>query len=346
MSRSLQQRVFFFAIALLMSVHFAMTYARALPPAFANLHTFAYGPIDVPYRPRVLMRWIYAGAYRLTQDHPPAMAHGVMTAMQVTIFFIVAAAVMALIYMTRASIGHLLGRESRLRWFSLVTVYMCAYQYLLTPQIRAQFPYDVPAVAVFATCIFAIFRKNRWLYYPVFLIGTFNRETTMFLPPLFLILALDDVVPLFEALKRMSVWRYAEAAVQMVVWAGIVHWCNVTTNAVLGPTWALPKNLHFLLSPMHWPTLLSVYAFLWVPWLLFFKRIGHVNLQRAAILLPFWSAAMLWKADLLEIRVQAEWIPYFAICLALILRNSLLLREDVTEAAIASPSVLPGTSLL
>jgi hypothetical protein len=96
----------------------------------------------------------------------------------------------------------------------------------------------------------------------------------------------------------------------------------VTTNAVLGPHTHTRQSLRFLLTPYHWPTLLSVYAFLWVPYFFLFRRIGYVNLQRCAILLPLWFAAMIWKADLLEIRVQSEWIPYLTICLALIVHNS------------------------
>ena len=344
MSRAWLQRLYFLALALVMSVHFGMTYARALPPAWDTLRQFAYGPIDIAYRPRVLMRWVYAFAYHLTQDKPPRFAHGVMSAQLVTVFLIAAVSMFIIIYLTRASIGLLAGKTSAIRWIAPVTVYMCCYQYLLTPQIRAQFPYDVPAVAVFALGIYAILAKQRCLYYPVFVLGTFNRETTLFLPMLFVILALDESVPLLTALKRMSVWRYAEAAVQFVAWAGIVHWCNVTTHAVLGPTWAVPQNLHFIASPMHWSTLLSIYGFLWIPYVIFFRRIGNVNMQRVALLLPLWFIAMFWKADLLEIRVESEWVPYLAICLALIVRNSLLVRTEFVPGE--APSALPGTTLL
>jgi hypothetical protein len=340
MNRRWKGESLFFTLAVLMSFHFAMTFARTLDPSFPDLHTFAYGPIDIPYRPRILMRWVYGFAYGITHDRPPHFAHGVLSAMQVTLFVIAFLALLAVIFGTRASITRLTSPTAPVRWMALLTVYMCCYQYLLVPQIRAQFPYDVPCVAVFAVGIFALLTKRRWLYYLVFLVGTFNRETTMFLPPLFIILALDSTVPLLTALKRMSLWRYTEATAQMVVWAGIVHWCNVKTNAVLGPTWALPKNIGFFLTPFHWPTLLSVFAFLWLPYVLWFRRIGNVNLQRVALLFPFWFVAMLWKADLLELRVHAEWIPYLTICLALIVKNSLQFRADAASPAAQTPQAL------
>lgn len=315
-----------------------MTFATRLDPAFRNLHHFAYDTIGMPYRPRVLMRWVYAWAYHLTQDRPPHFAHGVMSAMQVTLFLIVFTSMVALIYATRASITRLTRKNAPVCWVALSVVYMANYQYLLTSDMRAQFPYDVPAVLVFAAAFFALLTNRRWLYYPVFLVGTLNRETTMFLPLLFIILALDEQLPLLQALKRMSVWRYLEAVAQLVVWAGIVHWCNVTTNARLGPDFQFYNNLHFFAQPFHWPTFLSIYGFLWIPYILFFSHIGKVNLQRVALLFPFWFMAMVWKADLLEVRVQSEWIPYLAICLALILRNTLQRRT-------ADPGIEPDLLL-
>jgi hypothetical protein len=144
----------------------------------------------------------------------------------------------------------------------------------------------------------------------------------------------------------LKLWQWAETGIQLVVCVLIVHWCNVITNAVLGPTWQLPRNLHYMSNPMHWPTLLSIFGFLWVPYIIFFRRIGNVNLQRVALLFPFWFIAMVWKADLLEIRVQSEWVPYLTLCLALMLRNSLLVRESITKQTLAAPSHLPGTTLL
>jgi hypothetical protein len=343
--RALKHRLVFFALALLLSVHFSMSYARALPPAFPSLYNFAYGPIDVAYRPRVLMRWLSRFGYYLSHDQRPSFAHGAMSAQEVEIFLVALVALMGVIYLTRASIRLLTESDSKVEWLALLVVPMCNYQYLLTPQIRAQFVYDVPCVAVFAIGIYAILSNQRWLYYLIFIVGTFNRETTLFLPPLFIILALDQSVPLLEALKRMSVWRYVEAVLQIGLWAGIVHWCNVTTDAVLGPTWAVPENTHFMLSPIHWPTLLSVYGFLWIPYVLWFRRIAHVNLERVALVFPFWFAAMYWKADFLEIRVEAEWIPYLTICLALIARNMLLVRDDTVLPG-QTPLALPGTAVL
>lgn len=346
MSSPSKQRLLFAALAAVMSFHFAMTYARTLPMAWWNTYIPAYGDAGLPFRPRLLTRYAYRLAYHIWHDQPPAMAHGVMTAQQVTIFFIAFLMMPIIIYLTRASIGVLLGKGSPLRWFSLVTVYMCCYQYLLTPQNRSCLPYDLPAVAAFAIALYAIVSHRRWLLYATLIVASFNRETTFFLPPIFLIFEMDPRVPLLEAAKRLKLWQWADAGFQLALCVAIVHWCNVSTNAVLGPTWALPKNIHFLLNPMHTPTLISIYGFLWVPYVLFFRRIGDVRLQRVALLFPFWFGAMVWKADLLEIRVQSEWVPYLTMCLALILRNSLLLRTDVAGGRWGTPAALPGTALL
>jgi hypothetical protein len=346
LSRGFRDRLLFAVLALLMSFHFAMSYARDLEPAFDSTYAVATGHISIEYRPRLLTRYVYQLTYHEFHDQPPAFAHGVMSAQEMTIFLIAFVSILTIVFMTWASIGVVLGKASPTRWLSLLTIYMCFYQYMLTPQIRPQFPYDLPAVAAFALALYAMLTRNRWMFYAVILVASFNRETTFFLPPMFLILELDTALPLLAAVRKIKLWRWAEAALQLFLCVAIVHWCNVYTHAVLGPTFALPKNIHFVLSPQHWSTLLSIYGFLWVPYVVYFRRIGNVNLQRVALLFPFWFVAMAWKADLLEIRVQSEWIPYLTLCLALIIRNSLLLRDDVTAQSMAEPAGVPGFSTL
>jgi hypothetical protein len=343
MSRALWQRLSFAALALVMSFHFAMCYARGHCCAWSSIYVFAYGDPGIAYRPRLLMRYVYRLVYALTQDKPPAFAHGVMTPQEIAIFSISFVSMLVIVYLTRAAIGVELGKQSPARWFALLTVYMCCYQYILTPQNPVAFPYDTPAVAAFAIALYAMLSRKRWMFYAVIVVASFNRETTFFLPPMFLILKLDPSVSLVPALKRVRISLWAEVAFQMLICISIVHWCNVSTKAVLGPTYAVPQNIHFFLSPQHWPTLLAIFGFLWWPYALFFRRIRNINLQRIALLFPFWFIAMTWKADLLEVRVESEWVPYLTLCLALIARNSLLLREEVSAQ---HPEGIPKQGLL
>ena len=217
MSRPLWQRLSFAALALVMSLHFAVCYARELCCAWNDIYIFAYGDPGIAYRPRLLMRYVYRLVYALTQDKPPGFAHGVMSPQAIAIFSISFVSMLAIVYLTRAAIGVELGKQSPARWFALLTVYMCCYQYILVPQNPVAFPYDTPAVAAFAIALYAMLSRKRWMFYAVIVVASFNRETTFFLPPMFLILKLDPSVSLLTALKRVRISLWTEAAFQILV---------------------------------------------------------------------------------------------------------------------------------
>ena len=51
---------------------------------------------------------------------------------------------------------------------------------------------------------------------------------------------------------------------------------------------------------------------------MFFKEIPSVFMRRCGVLLVPWFVLMVLFGDLLEIRIHSEWIPYFAVCMALL----------------------------
>jgi hypothetical protein len=74
-----------------------------------------------------------------------------------------------------------LGVREAIAWWGAFCVPLMAYfNFILASDVRVQTPYDVLQVAIFAACLAAALVHNRLVFYTVFLIGTWNRETTCF----------------------------------------------------------------------------------------------------------------------------------------------------------------------
>jgi hypothetical protein len=241
----------------------------------------------------------------------------------------VAASVFVAIGATRQSIERILGPATPWVWAAFLVPYMACFHFLLVGEIRVQTPYDLPSMAFYAICLYAVLARQRLLFYCVFVIATLNRETALFLPLLFFVRQLREDDRLDRVLLRVSPAVIAELLLQLAMWAALRFWSNsLVAPGTFGETRFVPQNIHFLFSPLHWPTLASVFGFLWVPLLLFYRRIPSVFLKRCLLLAPLWLLLMFKYGDLLEIRIHSEWISYVAVCMALMLDRTFALKRQ------------------
>lgn len=272
------------------------------------------------------MAWVYRAYLHLHGDQPLNLGKLHVTVEQQIIFLIGLVGAILTVASIRWMIGHLLGPGSPYRWVSLASIYMLSTHELLVTDIRTQFPYDLMTAVFFGTGMFAALLRKRWLYYLMFLVGTLNRETTMFLPLVFLMAAIPVDRPLKEAWKSVRPAVVIEVLLQLAVWKGIVSFCErITGGHGTGMEIHWKSNLFMLANPRHLPLFLSVFGFLWVPVLIYQKRISHPTLRRCLLLLLGWFLVMFYVGDFLEIRLMNEWVPFMTVCLALILKNSIRL---------------------
>lgn len=214
-------------------------------------------------------------------------------------------------------------QESISRWGSFCVPLMAYFNFILISEIRVQSPYDLTQVAIFAACLWAILSRKRFLFYALFIIGTLNKETTCFLIPVFGLLELHSE----GGLPRK--WLGVELGVQIALWLQLRYYtAHFYTQHPVYAMIVWKQNVHFLLNPLHWPTISSVFAFLWIPYLIYFREIGHRGLQSCALVFPLWGAVMFVVGDFLELRIHSEWISYLAVCLILIMTNLLGFKTD------------------
>jgi len=309
----------FWGLSATVSSHFATAYTLLLARGF-DYERYAYGQVDYPARTRVLMsfvfRWVILAAQRI---HYSPQAGARIDLLGGTTLFAVMVSMMTTIWATRKSIQVLLGEETPWLWVAFLVPYMAYFHFILIAEIRVQTPYDLPSVAFYALALYSILAQRRALFYVVLAAGTANRETTIFLPFLFLFQQLYDDRRPVEAPASFKWPQIGELAAQLALWSAVHIWA-ASTVAGGEHLWQhhLRQNIHFIFDPLHWPTMASVFGFLWIPYLIFFKEIPSVYMRRCGVLLVPWFVLMVLFGDLLEIRIHSEWIPYFAVCMALL----------------------------
>jgi hypothetical protein len=311
--------IYYTALAIICA-HFALAYTTLLTKAF-SYSDYAGGLAPDPFQTRILMALVFRAALHLRLlttigSHLPGPYRDPLVLFMLPV---VALALFVATEATRLAAQRLTGGCEFARWGAFLVPLMAYFHYITISEIRVQTPYDVLQVAVFAVGLAAALSGNRALFYPVFLIGTLNRETTLFLIPIFGIL---EFASLTDARRKRTFALAAEMALQFACWAALRHFSAhffsphpryITVN------WR--ANLGFMANPMHWPTLCSVFAFLWILVLFQFRNIDHRGLRYVALLLLPWFAIMLVAGDLLEIRIHSEWISYIALCCILIVHH-------------------------
>ena len=181
------------------------------------------------------------------------------------------------------------------------------------------FPYDTPSVAVFALGLGLLLRGDLRAYLVVFVLGTFNRETTCFLAVAYLALAVGR-----EPWRRIAVLL----AVQVALWVGIkvgMSWAyagNDTLSdiglfaSMIGRSGriltAVPGLVYLLVVPLG-----GLATLLWT----LRHRVRPDRLRRMYWFIPPFVLGMIIVGELMEVRIYSEFVPIVTVGLVVALRE-------------------------
>ena len=291
---------------------FANLYCTARPP-YIDLTRYAHGTERMPFQGRDLMRWpMLAAAHSAALQHLTAHRH-VLHSPEFLVMELTAALSLLLAGLAAARIYRMAAPGAPLPElpFALLII-LCLFDFVLS--VPFSFPYDLPATALIGWGSYFALQRRFWPLLPVFLLGTWNRETTLFLIGVFG-LALASVPDRSQPTRdhRILSWRnlsprgYAQLAALAVLWVAITQTQKFLYRA--NPTEAGPRvlaNVHFLANPLLWPNILSASAFL-LPWVyLHRRRIAFAALRNSLLLLPFWVLLLLSVGQILELRIYGD----------------------------------------
>ena len=225
---------------------------------------------------------------------------------------------------------------------SALLIVICLIDFVL--DVPFSFPYDLPATAFLGWGAVYIAERRFWALLPVFLLGTWNRETTLFLIAVLLLSAAWDGGQFsWRSIGRRD---WLQAGTLLVCWVGIVGWQH---GHYLGnPSEAGPRitgNLRHLFNPTLWPNILSVSAFL-LPYVYLNRaKVHHPTLRASLLLLPFWLLALLSVGQILESRIYGDISVFVAVAAALILVETIRLpsrTRPLGAAGFANPVLTGG----
>ncbi len=280
------------------------------PVAFEKLIA---GTAALPMQYRTLIPWISRLLVELPipfVEHPRGLRLG---------FEVLSLFALAVIY--RAFLGQFLKEKYAPHLCSLLLFLVLPYNLALPTFAPWYYVYDTPSVLFFSAGLLFLYRRQWILFYLIFTIGTFNRETTCFLTTICLLTGFGRGnlrVLLSHCLAQFAIWMIIKCG---LAWSyGTVQgsiYCNM-----------LNTNLHSLASLQKWLILLSSFGYTWVPLIFLWHWIDDIFVRRACLVVPFFILAMLNAGVLQEIRIFGELVPLVLAAYICILRHLFVCHED------------------
>lgn len=198
---------------------------------------------------------------------------------------------------------------------SLALYYALLVNYVVAPHYNHRCMYDMPALALFTTALYAIKAGHLRLYYVAFVLGVLNRETMIFATVAFLSVHFGEMDG-----RRLLRHGAAQAAFYVAAKA-VLYWIfrdhpaigliasteqGLLVDDVLG-------NLRDIFSIKGVIILAPAFGGLWLPALLFAARTRDRYLRRLMVVVPVFLAAILLAGNVTELRVYNELVPIVAL---------------------------------
>jgi len=201
--------------------------------------------------------------------------------------------------------------------FSLTLFIILPYQYIFYSWSLGAiyYPYDIPSVLFFTLGLILIYKKNWPIYFPVFIIATFNRETTIFLTFIYFVTTIkkNNMIPvLFHCISQLIIWIFIKKYLA-VLYAGnpgpgffmnffFVNWAAIT-------------------NPVNAVRVASSFGFIWIMVLYDFKLITDEFVKRSLIVVIPFLLGMFIVGNVIELRIYGELIPVILSAFLLIVNN-------------------------
>ncbi len=221
-----------------------------------------------------------------------------------------------------------------------IFLFAMMWSYAIHSEANYSYPYDLPGVAFFAAGLYYIYKRSYVGLFLVILIGTFNRETTLFLIVIYVIDSASRAVmsPRLASAPRqqrsalsgglfsrfdLRLVSWPKVAALSVVWVAIklslAHYFAANSNAE--NFLRIDYNLSRL-SPRLLPALLNICGYTIPVVVIFYRLLRPVRFQNYLWVLPVWIGVMFCSGVLVETRIYGELCPFAAVALVIIMEES------------------------
>jgi hypothetical protein len=166
------------------------------------------------------------------------------------------------------------------------------------------YPWDLASILFFTLGLIFIYKENWQWYYPLFIVATFNRETTLFLVLVYVFTAMGKIPQrkiIFHTIIQLCIWGSIKA---------FLYWLYRDNPAMGYGIFELQifKNVHKLIysEPSFLLMFLSIWGLVWVPVAIWYRRIPSVFVKRTLWVLPLIFVSIGLVGNIHEIRLSAE----------------------------------------
>ncbi len=202
--------------------------------------------------------------------------------------------------------------------------YTFTWTYVLNVDQHYSYPYDVPSLAFFVAGLFFIYTRRFVPLLGTMLVGTFNREVTLFLIGIFLLdaasIPIADTTARFRDRFNRAQIPWPRVALLSLIWLAVYgfllfhfRWNDRTEDRN-----RIGENLVRLVKPQYWPAELNLSGYLLPFVCLFRRRLLPTRFANYLYILVPWVAIMFYSGVLNETRVYGELSTYTAIAAVLI----------------------------
>jgi len=243
-------------------------------------------------------------------------------------FFLLSCLAFIPIYYFTVKLYRELSPTRRLEFLLFPTLlFVLIWTYIIHLEQNFSYPYDLPSLAFFTAGIFYIYKRRFLPLFLIVLIGTFNRETTLFLIGIYVLDAITVGTAPSDAplrarfnLRQIPWFRVALlSAIWIAIKLGLFHLFGGNDRSE--DYNRLHENLLRIFHPNYWPGALNLGGYL-LPFILIFRnRIADRRfVQYLYILIP-WVLIIFRTGIILETRVYGELSCYIAIYAVLLLET-------------------------
>ncbi|MBS1799972.1 MAG: hypothetical protein JSS95_09125 [Acidobacteria bacterium] len=233
---------------------------------------------------------------------------------------------------------------SRKLWFAVYPafLYVTLWSYVVIVQQPFFYPYDVLSLMFFTAGVYYIYTRQYWPLFLTVLIGTVNRETTLFLIVIYMIDSCSRDTSLSRALWRrldLRMMPWVRVAMLTAVWLTIriaLHHIFAANNNAEDAI-HVRDNLEKLM-PKHWPAVLNICGYVLPVVLVCRKKIAPARFANYLLVMPVWFAIMFVKGILVETRIYGELSGFTAVAAVLLLERYAMQgeREEERESVMSA----------
>jgi hypothetical protein len=294
---------------------------------YLNIHAYLNGTERLPFQERVLpiflIRAIQGSHWFALMAHP----NGILT-QDLGAFYVISlfGFLIAGIYTQKLYQAVTTQRTLSLLVYPIF-LFIVMWTYCIHLEADYSYPYDMLSLAFFTAGLYYIYRRSFIPLFLIILIGTWNRETTLFLVGIYILdVATASYASPLEGISRRFNFRqipWHRVALLSLTWLGIelilAHWFKHNSRAE--DYLRISENLTRL-KPRLLPALLNICGYALPLVLLFRHSLRPIRFANYLWIVPFWIAIMFCTGVILETRIYGELCSYCAVALVLILEQN------------------------